>query len=344
MQPRICPASLPPPMASKAMVAPVITSASVRSARKLGALLSQTCVAPISRSSAACAGPRTMLTRATPSIKQMRLSICPRLDAAAVCTSALCPSRRMVSTMPSAVSGLTKHEAPSRGVAPAGNTRHCAAGMTRSVVYMPPPIMATALPSRDCAAASDPAAMTMPAPSLPMAMDWSMRPAMAFIAPAATGAVITGRALLPAALAWLMSAAPKSRPRSDGLMGDASTRTSTWAGVSGGSSTSTSESSSSPLLLIRVRISVVVVLMVRPGSMLNAGREFRSRPRFSTFTSRPSSSPWAWPVRRPCPWRRHARRHRGRTSASRCSAHRPCRQSPAPWSSRWPCRCKGCWA
>ena len=41
------------------------------------------------------------------------LSIWPRLDAAAVCTSAVWPSRRIVSTMPSAVSGLTKHDAPS---------------------------------------------------------------------------------------------------------------------------------------------------------------------------------------------------------------------------------------
>src|SRR3546814_11199836 len=46
----------------------------------------------------------------------MRTSIWPRLEAAAVCTIALCPSRVMVSTKPSAVSGLTKADAPCSAV------------------------------------------------------------------------------------------------------------------------------------------------------------------------------------------------------------------------------------
>ena len=101
--------------------------------RKLGALASQTSVAPIARSSAACSGLRTMLTSFTPSAMQMRLSIWPRLEAAAVCTSALWPSRRIVSTMPSAVSGLTKQEAPSAGVAPVGQ-RQALLGRERPVL------------------------------------------------------------------------------------------------------------------------------------------------------------------------------------------------------------------
>ena len=48
------------------------------------------------------------------------LSICPRLDAAAVCTSAECPSRRIVDSMPRAVSGLTYADAPCTAVTPSG--------------------------------------------------------------------------------------------------------------------------------------------------------------------------------------------------------------------------------
>src|SRR5437899_5392400 len=118
MQVRIWPASLPPPMASNASVAPVSTSALVRSSAKVGEVESTTYFAPIVRRISACPWLRTILTRPIPSLRQILLSICPRLDAAAVCTSALWPSRRMVSVMPSAVNGLTKQEAPSAGVMP----------------------------------------------------------------------------------------------------------------------------------------------------------------------------------------------------------------------------------
>src|SRR5262245_5417020 len=75
------------------------------------------------------------------------VNICPRLDAAAVCTSAVCPSRRIVPTMPSTVSGFTKHEAPCAGVMPAGSTRQCAALMARNWAYIAPPKRATVLGS-----------------------------------------------------------------------------------------------------------------------------------------------------------------------------------------------------
>ena len=65
-----------------------------------------------------------MFTSGTPSARQSRLSICPRFDAAAVWTRARCPSRRIVSTMPSAVSGLIKAAAPSRAETPSGSGRH----------------------------------------------------------------------------------------------------------------------------------------------------------------------------------------------------------------------------
>ena len=165
---------------------------------------------------------------------QIRLSIWPRLEAAAVCTSAVWPSRRIVSTMPSAVSGLTKHDAPSAGVVPSGSTRHCAAVMQRYCAYIAPPSSATVLPSSACAAADEPACTTTPAPSLPTGIDSSSRPAMAFIAASGTRAVTTGRSAVPEDLAVLMSAAPNSRPRSDGFIGAASTRTSTSSGSGSG--------------------------------------------------------------------------------------------------------------
>ena len=194
-----------------------------------------------------------MLTSAMLSRWQMRLSIWPRLDAAAVCTKALWPSRRMVSTMPSAVNGLTNDEAPSAGVAPAGSSRHWSAGMARYCWYIAPPSNATVLPSSACAALDAPAWTTTPAPSLPTGIDSSSRPAIAFIAPSGTRAVSTGSAAVPDWMAVLMSAAPNSKPRSDGLSGAPSIRTNTSSGPNCGSGTLTRESSSSPLRLISER-------------------------------------------------------------------------------------------
>src|SRR5438105_3504581 len=71
----------------------------------------------------------------------------------------------MVATMPSAVSGLTKQEAPSAGVVPGGNTRHCTALMQRYCEYIAPPRMATVLPISACAAGDAPAWTTTPAPA-----------------------------------------------------------------------------------------------------------------------------------------------------------------------------------
>ena len=200
-----------------------------------------------------------MLTSAMPSLMQMRLSIWPRLEAAAVCTSALWPSRRMVSTMPSEVSGLTKHDAPSAAVAPAGSTSTSPAFMVRYCAYIAPPIIATVLPSSACAALDEPALTTTPAPSLPTGIDSSSRPAMAFIAAAGTVAVMTGCCAVPDAFAVVISAAPNKRPRSDGLSGVASTRTTTSSGAGSAILTFASETSSSPLALISERSSSPLV-------------------------------------------------------------------------------------
>ena len=253
MQVRIWPASRPPPMASNARVAPVSTSAFVRSSMNVGALESTICFAPILRRISACCELRTMLTNPMPSLRQILLSICPRLDAAAVCTRAVWPSRRIVSVMPSDVSGLTKQEAPSAGVIPGGSTRQSAALIARYCAYIAPPIIATVLPISALAASEDPVLTTTPAPSLPTGIDSSSRPAIAFIAASGTVAVITGASLVPDALAVAMSAAPTSRPRSDGLIGVASTRTMTTSSAGSGVGTLASEISSSPLFLISER-------------------------------------------------------------------------------------------
>jgi hypothetical protein len=119
--------------------------------------------------------------------------------------------------------------------------------------YIAPPIMATVLPISALAASDDPVLTTTPAPSLPTGIDSSSRPAMALIAASGTFAVITGASLVPDAFAVVISAAPTRSPRSDGLIGDASTRTTTSSGPGSGVATSASDSSSSPLFLISER-------------------------------------------------------------------------------------------
>src|SRR5437763_8685563 len=114
----------------------------------------------------------------------------------------------MVSTIPSDVSGLTKQEAPSAGVVPAGNGRHSPTFRQRYCAYIAPPIMATVLPISALAGSDDPVLITTPAPSLPTGIDSSIRPAIAFIPASGTWAVTTGDSLLPDALAVAMSAAP----------------------------------------------------------------------------------------------------------------------------------------
>src|SRR5450432_2398186 len=114
----------------------------------------------------------------------------------------------MVSVMPSAVSGLTKHDAPSASVAPAGSGRHSLTRRQRYCAYIAPPIIATVLPINAFAASDDPVLITTPAPSLPTGIDSSSRPAMAFIAASGTLADITGDSFVPDALAVDISAAP----------------------------------------------------------------------------------------------------------------------------------------
>ena len=155
-------------------------------------------------------------------------------------------SIRIVSTIPCEVSGLTKHEAPSAAVVPSGSRRQTFALSVRYCVYMAPPRTATVRPSKACASSDSPAATTTPAPSLPTGIDWPNRLAMPGIRSAGMLAVMAGLPGLPDDRAVAMSAAPKSRPRSEGFSGAPSMRTTTSSGFGAGTGMRASETSSSP--------------------------------------------------------------------------------------------------
>ena len=79
--------------------------------------------------------------------------------------------------MPSAVSGLTNHDAPSAVLVPAGRGWQSVAFSRRYCVYIPPPTIDTDLPFSAWAASDEPALITVPAPSLPTGMASSSRAA-----------------------------------------------------------------------------------------------------------------------------------------------------------------------
>src|SRR5438128_5315562 len=188
------------------------------------------CLAPMAFRTSTCSRLRTMFSSPMPSLMQILFSICPKFEAAAVCTRAEWPSARMVSIMPSAVSGFTKQEAPSAGVVPRGKTRHWLALMQRNCAYIAPPRIATVFPISAWAWSAEPVRTTTPAPSLPTGNDWSMRPIIDFIMGGGMLAVTIGLSRVPETFAVDMSAPPNISPRSEGLMGDASTRTTTSSG------------------------------------------------------------------------------------------------------------------
>src|SRR3984885_10347779 len=152
----------------------------------------------------------------------------------------------MVSSIPSAVRGLTKDDAPSLAVVPSGKTRHAEASTARYCAYIAPPAIPTTFPRSAWAADDDPAATTVPAPSLPTGSDWSTRADSASNTFAPDGAVTIGRSGVPATVAVVMSTPGTRTPRSDGLIGAASTRPNTSFAAGFGTGTSCRESSSVP--------------------------------------------------------------------------------------------------
>ena len=112
---------------------------------------------------------------------------------------------------------------------------------------MAPPRTPTVLPNRACAAADDPACTTTPPPSLPTGKDSSILPPIARSMTSGIFAVITGRSAVPPATAVDMSAPPNNSPRSEGLIGEASTRTTTSFSPGAATGTDSRDSCSSPL-------------------------------------------------------------------------------------------------
>ena len=76
---------------------------------------------------------------------------------------------------------------------------------------------------------------------------------MPFIAACGTRAVTTVPSPLPRAVSVARSAAPNSKPMSEGLIGVASTRSTTSSAAGSGVATRCSESSSSPFALMSER-------------------------------------------------------------------------------------------
>ena len=91
-------------------------------------------------------------------------SILPTFEAAAVSTSAQGASRRMVSTIASAVNGLIHAAAPSSVGVPWGRTMQSSAFTVRYSLNMPPAAADTRWPSRACAAGLPLAATASPTP------------------------------------------------------------------------------------------------------------------------------------------------------------------------------------
>ena len=148
--------------------------------------------------------------------------------------------------MPSDVSGLTKHDAASAAVVPSFSSSASAAFAVRNCAYIAPPNVATVLPSKACASFDEPAFTTTPAPSLPTGRAWSNRAAIIRIAGAGICAVTLRVSPDPLVVALLMSAGPISSPRSDGLIGVASTRITISSAAGSATGTRASEISSTP--------------------------------------------------------------------------------------------------
>ena len=120
--------------------------------RRTSARSSRDVRAPSPFSSATCSGLRTMLTRPMPSARQMRSSIWPRFDAAAVWTSALWPS--LAHRLDHAERGqrIDERRRAVRGGRAGGQRQALRHGTQRYCAYIPPPpSTATVLPSRACA-------------------------------------------------------------------------------------------------------------------------------------------------------------------------------------------------
>ena len=211
--------------------------------RNSGELESHTYVAPIPRSSSTCSGRRTTLTSGTSSAVQCRTSICPRLEAAAVCT------RAALAVEPHRADHAEdghRIDEEARGLRRSDVVgQHQAVGGLRGAEL------------RVHGAAGDGHRASEQAPAPPPTCPRQRRRPRPRSRWAAT--CRSGRRCRPASpgtssrtvpsserRAVCGSAGPSSRPRSDGWIGAASTRRTISSVAGSGTSTSTTASSSTP--------------------------------------------------------------------------------------------------
>ncbi len=119
-------------------------------------------------------GEKERPSKAVPTVAEPRVATWParhllKLEAAAVWMRALCPSRRMTSTMDKAVNGFAYAEAAASALVPAGRTMQSPAFTRRKLGYILPFMVLTVLPIKSTAFA--PARTTVPAPSVPTGND-----------------------------------------------------------------------------------------------------------------------------------------------------------------------------
>ena len=128
----------------------------------------------------------------------------------------------MVSVKPRAVSGFTNEEAASLGLVPSFMTRQLSTGTHLYSEYIAPPATPTVLPIRPFPAS--PASTTTPPPSFPTFIDLSNLAAMVLCKAGNIFIVVTLPSPEPSVVIELRSAAKLiNNPKSDGLIGEAST-------------------------------------------------------------------------------------------------------------------------
>ena len=127
----------------------------------------------------------------------------------------------MVSTIPSAVSGLTKQDALSAEVTPSFMTKQAAAFTQRYCEYIEPPATPTVFPTRSSNSLL-PALTTTPPPSLPTGRDWSNLVSNILKRPSGISIVTTAASPSPETDMEDTSAGPINSPKSEGFIGEAS--------------------------------------------------------------------------------------------------------------------------
>ena len=156
-------------MASNAIVAPVSTSALVRSSMKVS-LWNRRHIWRRSRAGCRPAPAADDVDEADIVLDADLVEHLPEVPRGCGVHQRPGFSRRMVSVMPSAVSGLTNHDAPSAAVV--GGQLHDVPYLHGAILRVHrPPIIETVLPISALAASEDPVLITTPAPSLPTRSD-----------------------------------------------------------------------------------------------------------------------------------------------------------------------------